>query len=157
MKRNTLVTIVLSALAGLAGMISVASAQEPTDLTGSWFDPENSGYGFVIDDAPDAFVLYWYDYETGFGSIRRDAQAWFVGSAESRDGLIELYRPSGSWNASEYDRGDPVGSVVVGELADGTLVLDYEFFDFDVCQPVMVSPAYSGCSGTIEVERLTRR
>lgn len=67
---------------GMAGVVTVNAATAPpvapiTGATsGSWYDPDESGHGFLIQVAPpNLFIAYWFVY-TPDGS----AQAWMAGS-----------------------------------------------------------------------------
>lgn len=142
-------------ITGVAGMSSVALAD---DLTGSWFVPDQSGFGFLIDQSEtDGTVVYWFDYATGFHDID-PGQAWFIASGDMENDL-DLYRPSGTWNAGEFDAGEPVGllSLVYDPLFPNDLVIAYEFYDLGSCHYVMVSPPNPQCSGQFDTTRLTRR
>ncbi len=67
---------------GMAGVVTVNAATAPpvapiTGATsGSWYDPDESGHGFLIQVAPpNLFIAYWFVY-TPDGT----AQAWMAGS-----------------------------------------------------------------------------
>ena len=139
----------------LISTIAIAQEDLDVDLTGSWFTPEINGSGFLIDDAPETLVVYWFTY--GANHISSGEQVWFIAPYNPETGLLDIYRPSGSWMASEYELGDPVGSMALDPIDDNTALLSFRFFDFGTCQPVMVSPVWAWCGGELEVTRLTRR
>lgn len=124
------------------------------NLSGSWYNPETNGAGFVIDDFNTGIILYWYNYSGGFSTLK-DGQMWFLCTPhpDSRTDF-HIYRPSGRWNGEGFNLGDPIGVLSLEPEGDG-LKVAYTFTNLATCQPVMVSPVYGGCSGEFLIERLT--
>ena len=134
----------LRALAILLASFSTTIAAE-VDLTGTWFDPQTPGWGLVIDDAPDeALVVYWFTYKWTGGP------EWFLSVNQT------LYNPEGTWQGLEWDVGSPMGTLEITPLGPNDLLMEWVFFDYYTCQPVMFSPVWSGCSGAWELTRITR-
>lgn len=147
-----------SVLAGIL-ILLISSVALADDLTGSWFDAEQPGYGFLIDQSEaDGTVIYWFDYSTGFYGLE-DGQAWFVAGPGDATSALDVYRPSGSWNAETFEAGEPVGlvSLVYAPEAPNDLTLVFDFYELGDCWPVMVSPPNPLCEGSIDLTRLTRR
>lgn len=144
----------VSLLASLM-LVSFVFAEE-LNLTGSWFEPEAPGWGLVIDDAPEATVVYWYDYGKFLSNLNDGAQVWFIAQQLDGNETFTLFRPSGAWNGLQFDVGDPVGTFNIIEATDDTITVDWHFENLATCQPVMVSPVWQGCRGSRVLERLTR-
>ena len=126
------------------------------DLTGCWYDPAIDGSGLIIDDAPEARVVYWYSYADGFPMLRDPGQMWLVGSTADADRKqITLYKPKGQWMGATYELGDAVATIEL-EVESGLLLVNYRFINLGPCKPVMVSPVWGGCGGTLKLQRLTR-
>ena len=88
--------------AGMSGSIVVNAAAPPPAApitgatTGSWYDPDQSGHGFLIQVAPpNIFIVYWFVY-TPDGT----AQAWMAGSGTydttSNSATIEIAQQIGA-------------------------------------------------------------
>ncbi len=83
---------------------SALAANPLAYASGSWYNPERSGEGFVVQMLPDSrAVVTWFTYppegETG-------DQAWIIGSgtvAGSRIMITEMYRPNGATFGPEFD------------------------------------------------------
>ena len=75
----------LSSLQGL-GCGDAAGAKADRHLTGSWFDPDRAGEGFIVEALADGRALiYWFTYDP------QGNQAWFVGDAPiGADGTVML-------------------------------------------------------------------
>lgn len=92
------------------GMQSPASA-----LTGSWFDPDHAGEGFIVQQlsASEALV-YWFSYDAAGN------QAWFFGTGSLANGVItipELQQTQGGRFGDDFDPEDvtlsPWGSLTL--------------------------------------------
>jgi len=85
-------------------LLKVWAASERTEgaglnggFTGSWYNPELNGQGWVVEVAsnpagPDQFVVYFYGYENG-------EQLWLIGSGpdiEDNMATVEVVRTSGA-------------------------------------------------------------
>ncbi len=115
---------------------------------GSWFDPDNSGFGFNIEIAEDennddgaTALVYWYDY-------RADEQAWFIGIEPFDHGTSELTLDMLSWDGqSPVDFQSPPAEVVPA----GTLTIEFTGcasarFDYDLAEDG---------AGELSISRLT--
>jgi plastocyanin len=87
---------------GMAGSITVkaATAPAPAPITaatsGSWYDPDESGHGFLVQIAPpNLFIVYWFVY-TPDGT----AQSWMAGTGNydttSNSVTVELAQQIGT-------------------------------------------------------------
>ena len=91
-------------------------------FTGSWYNPDLSGQGWVIEvvdslAGADQFVVYFYGYENG-------EQLWLVGSGPGIDGntaTVDVIRTSGAGWGNAFDPDDVVLATV------GTM--SFEFTD----------------------------
>lgn len=170
MIRKTLAALVLAAATAVAGIVSTANAQEfpvddERDFTGSWYVPDSPGHGLLIDDAPEGYVIYWFNYTTDVPFLE-PGQAWFITEAmPSINDVFPLFRPTGTFNGQGgFDVGPEIGLLtievpnipaVVG--AEEVLLVTYQFLDFGPCTNPPFSPVWPGCSETLEFVRLTRR
>jgi len=147
----------------LTSSIVVAQEDPDVDLTGSWFNPSMNGSGFLIDDAPEALVVYWFSYSPSQqGSLStwfsEDSQVWFLAQQEETSEALEIYQPSGTWMSSEtFELGESIGQLYITPIDVNNINVAWRFFDWGPCAPVMVSPTWQWCGGELEVTRLTRR
>lgn len=124
------------------------------NLTGSWYDPNTNGSGLVIDDFETGCIVYWYSYTTGFSNLK-EGQMWLLGQ-QVTGYSFELFRPTGRWGTDAgFNVGEPVGELILTPQENGTLHGKYRFFRLATCQRVMVSPTWSGCAGSFDLQRLT--
>ena len=126
------------------GRINVIAQQvepEPTfeinqGISGSWFFPETSGSGFLIDVRPsDQFMFVaWFTYDFSDADRAEDdtGARWFTvsGFYEGNTAVLSLFETSGGL----FDSSQSVTSVEVGtvtfEFSDcGTGEVTYEFTD----------------------------
>lgn len=127
-----------------------------SNLSGVWYNPEHDGSGFLIFDWGDGILLYWFSYAVNFPTLKGEEQLWFLCqpvSSGSRKNF-NIYKPKGEWMGKTYEVGLPVGQLVLTEKED-QLEVHYNFNNFGPCKPVMVSPVWWGCGGTIALTRLT--
>lgn len=128
------------------------------NLSGSWFNPEQNGSGFCIDDHANGIILYWYNYADGFPSLPEDdnTQMWFICQPQDDETRTDflIYRPIAKWMGENFQIGEPVGALTLMPKGD-KLTLEYRFYNLGFCQPVTVSPVWSGCSGKFDIQRLT--
>jgi plastocyanin len=103
--------------AGMAGSITVVNNTVPVGkpispaTSGSWYDPQQSGHGFLLQIAPGNVILvYWFVY-TPDGS----SQAWVLATGNydpaSNTVTVEAYQPTGSkfppnFNATDITQTD---------------------------------------------------
>ena len=79
--------------------VSVTVAAAPFELnfglSGSWFNPQTDGQGFVFEVVPDdqVLVVYWYTY----GADGQGGQQWLVGAGpySGNRAMVDLQRPAG--------------------------------------------------------------
>ncbi|MEP6484250.1 MAG: plastocyanin/azurin family copper-binding protein [Rudaea sp.] len=99
---------------GMVGSVtvnSVAGVQPITGATsGSWYDPQQSGEGFLVQVAPDnTLIAYWFVY-TPDGT----QQAWLVGSGSytpgSNTATIEVLQVVGAKFPPNFDHNDLVAT-----------------------------------------------
>ena len=147
----------------LISSITIAQEDLNIDLTGSWFHPSINGSGFLIDDAPEALVVYWFSYNPSQqGSLGRwfsgNSQVWFYAQQQEDSEVLDIYQPSGRWMSGEdFEIGDSIGQLFITPIDELNAVISWRFFDWGPCAPVMFSPVWSWCGGELEVTRLTRR
>ena len=136
-------------------LLKIWAASERTDgdglnggFTGSWYNPELDGQGWVIEvvsspSGPDQFVVYFYGYENG-------EQLWLIGSGTGIEGntaSVDVIRTSGADWGDAFDSGDVTLDVV------GTM--SFEFEDCD-SGSVVFTPGATGLSAfSSEIVRLT--
>jgi len=92
-----------------------------TDLTGSWFDPERNGEGFVIQQLDEGRALvYWFTYDD------EGRQGWMFNTGSIAGNQItfpDLRKTSGGHFGRSYLPGDiaqePWGSLVLELDCDG--------------------------------------
>ena len=158
----SLKTLVASFLL-LISSIAIAQEDLDVDLTGSWFNPSMNGSGFLIDDAPEALVVYWFSYnpsEQGSLSLwfSGNSQVWFYAQRDENSEALEIYQPSGKWMSSEdFEPGESIGQLFITPIDANNINVSWRFFNWGPCAPVMVSPVWPWCGGDLEVTRLTRR
>ncbi len=115
------------------------------DLSGSWYNPEQSGHGLQIDvlDSGEA-VIAWYLYDP-------DGQAmWLFGQGPATGNRItaELFRYSGGGFPDDFD-----ADAVTGQ-AWGEVVI--EFSDCERAELAWTPSAPGFEAGSLELHRLTR-
>ena len=97
---------------GMVGTVTVNAVAPPpaapitSASSGSWYDPDESGHGFLIQVAPpNIFIAYWFVY-TPDGT----AQAWMAGSGTydttSNSATIELAQRIGSKFPPNFNSSD---------------------------------------------------
>jgi plastocyanin len=152
---------------GMAGTIIVLDSGDNGDngdppdfainfgLTGSWFNPETGGQGFLFDVLPDgsegpSLVVYWFTYADQAGGP--ETQRWFIaqgGYSPGDDAVqLEILMVTGG----VFDQPDPVDLNVIGvaelvfeDCMNATLTYD---IDLD-------GDPEANMSGTIPVTRLS--
>ncbi len=85
--------------AGSSAEVRVEVAAAPFELnfglSGSWFNPETDGQGFVFEVVPEdrILVVYWYTYAMD----GQGGQQWLVGAGpfNGNRALVDLQRPGG--------------------------------------------------------------
>lgn len=146
---------------GMAGTLTVEPKQDDGPAinfghTGSWFNPETDGQGFLVDvvvaQDPPLVFLYWFTFDTMAGGV--EAQRWFtaIGNADAdqpnRAVLDVRITTGGVFDASPPDPDTEVVGTAVIEFescTDGTLTYDINL-EGDDAQQVM---------GEIPITRLT--
>jgi plastocyanin len=152
---------------GMAGTVIVLDAGDNGDngdppgfainfgLTGSWFNPETGGQGFLFDVLPDgpegpSLVVYWFAYSDQVGGP--EEQRWFVAQGGYSPGddtvQLEILMVTGG----VFDQPDPVDLNVIGvaelvfeDCMNATLTYDIDLDD---------DPG-ANMSGSIPVTRLS--
>lgn len=145
----------------MVGTLTVAPKQDDGPAinfghTGSWFNPETDGQGFLVDvvvaQDPPLVFLYWFTFDTMAGGV--EAQRWFtaIGNADAdqpnRAVLDVRITTGGVFDASPPDPDTEVVGTAVIEFescTDGTLTYDINL-EGDDAQQVM---------GEIPITRLT--
>lgn len=99
----------LLALLSLALNSPLAAHDPLAYASGSWFDPERNGEGFVVQILPEErAVVTWFTYPP----LGEDAaQAWLIGTGVTVDNRIEIedmVRPRGAAFGPEFDPADVV-------------------------------------------------
>ncbi|MGD2127774.1 MAG: DUF4331 family protein [Lysobacterales bacterium] len=97
-------------------------------FTGSWYNPDLKGQGWVIEvvksaNGPDQFVVYFYGYEDG-------NQLWLIGSGPGIEGntaTVDVMRTSGAGWGNDFNP-DEVALDTVGTMS----------FDFSDCNTATV-------------------
>lgn len=147
---------------GMFGTITVESASGNGDtmpinfgMTGSWYEPETAGQGFLIDIVLDAdpplVQMYWFTY--GLEAGGPSAQRWLIAGGNWQEGdstvVLQVYQVTGG----AFDAAKPAPSTQTIGMAElefhdcTTATMNYEFdFDADMDMPV---------TGTIPLERLS--
>jgi plastocyanin len=103
--------------AGMAGSITVNDVAPPPGknisaaTSGSWYDPQQSGHGFLLQIAPGNTILaYWFAYTPNV-----TAQAWMlaVGNYDPNSNTVtlEAFQPTGAkfppaFNATDITQND---------------------------------------------------
>jgi len=145
-------------LSRLAG----TSCDNQSDLqqySGTWYSPERSGEGFLVEMLPDdRVVVYWFTYQPE----ESGNQAWMIGNSAFRDdGIIidppppweeqvklTLYQPTGTSFGPDFDA-DDVNLQEWGEL-------EMRFNGDGTGQVVWNSNSEDYGSGKYFIERLTQ-
>lgn len=117
-------------------------------FTGSWYNPDLNGQGWVIEvvsssAGPDQFVVYFYGYEDG-------EQLWLIGSGPGIDGdsaTVDMIRTSGAGWGNAFDPDDVVLDVV------GSMT--FEFSDCNSASVEFTPGAASLSAFSTEMVRLT--
>jgi plastocyanin len=104
---------------GMAGTITVNDTAPPPPTgkpispatSGSWYDPQQSGHGFLLQIAPGNVILaYWFVY-----TPNTSAQAWLLATGNydptSSTVTLEAYQPTGAefppnFNATSITQND---------------------------------------------------
>jgi len=113
-------------LSRLAGT-TCDNGSDHQQYSGAWYNPEQSGEGFLVEVMPDdRVVVYWFTYEPGDSGL----QAWMTGSGEMSDLHpvmpvvpqpnpdrleVTLHQPQGASYGPDFDPAD-VDLVEWGEL-----------------------------------------
>lgn len=104
----------LARLVGLHGHpCGMGSAGPDEGLSGSWYDPDHNGEGFVVEQiSADQALVFWFTYTTA------GEQAWFFNTGTIEGGRIsfpDLMRPHGGRFGRSFDpatvRFDPWGAL----------------------------------------------
>lgn len=153
---------------GMFGTLTVEAAEEEepgfainAGLTGSWFNPETAGQGFLIDVVPSLdpklVFAFWFTYELEPDEAGQGGGAsglrWLIGDGHYQEGdgsvVLEILQFTGGF----FEVGDPepvgvpIGSAVMTFEDCSTASLEYELdFEGDPDQAV---------SGTTPLVRLT--
>ncbi len=121
---------------------STAFAYEITqEITGSWYNPEESGHGVILELLPDNSLLaYWFTYDPDGN------QAWFVGSGiiQGNSVSLSLLKTDGGFFGTNFDT-----ATVVSEDW-GTLDLT-----FSSCNAGVADYNTNYGSGTLAIQSLT--
>ena len=147
---------------GMFGTLTVESSSDDTDtmpinfgMTGSWYNPDTSGQGFLFDVVPDGdpplVQVYWFTYDQEAGGP--SAQRWLIAQGSWQDGdsavVLEVIQVTGG----SFDSADPSPSNETIGMAEiqfhdcTTATMTYEFdFDGESDNPV---------NGTIPLQRLS--
>lgn len=136
-----------------------AFADRSFNVSGSWFDPENPGWGIVVDHGEDGtFVaIFTYNFFT------EDAgQAWYVGFNDAPETRADLYqppytetflvnRPTGQFPALNYLQATPSGTFTFTQFNDeewDTMLVEWSFSNEPPCVTPRVSPSPPFCKGS---------
>ena len=127
------------------------------DVSGSWYDPDNPGWGILVDVGTEGtFVaIFTYNFFT------EDAgQAWYVGfnsprviDADSYGLYSEKFlvnRPTGQFPARNYLQAVPSGSFTFTQFNEDefdTMLVEWSFSNEPPCVSPMVSPTPPFCKG----------
>lgn len=146
---------------GMFGTITVESADGGDTMpinfgmTGSWYNPDTSGQGFLIDVVPDGdpplVQIYWFTYDQEAGGP--SAQRWLIAQGSWQEGdstvVLEVIQVTGG----AFDSADPapetqtIGMAEIQFHSCTTATMTYEFdFDGEGGNPV---------TGTIPIQRLS--
>ena len=132
-------------LTALDGTACEPTPQQPTAATawsGSWFDPDHPGEGWIVQALPDGRVLVvWFSYEDDGSPL------WLIGTGEGNaDGFtVTLDRPVGARFGADFDP-DDVELQRFGALT---------FSRVDCSQAMIQYLLEDGRSGEVSVVRLT--
>lgn len=144
---------------GMFGTITVEEAQDGGDfeinfgLTGSWYNPETDGQGFLVDVVLSQMnvVVYWFTYDDD--EIGGPEQTrWMIGSGSFAEGdnttVLEVFQVTGGL----FDDPAPTETQTIGsaelvfeDCTTGSLSYD---LDFD-------GDEQNNVTGTIPIERLS--
>lgn len=102
-------------------LLLVFSASAVANSTGAWYDPEQDGHGISLFDIPAGQVFWWFTYHPEFG------QTWLMSSVETGTDFV-VYRPLASDfpTAADFRVGEPLGTVQLLDLADGTKLMRWD-------------------------------
>lgn len=144
---------------GMFGTITVEEAQDGGDfeinfgLTGSWYNPETAGQGFLVDMVPSQMsaVVYWFTYDDD--EIGGPEQTrWMIASGSYDEGentaVLEVFQVTGGlFDDPEPTEARTIGSAVLTfeDCTSGSLSYD---LDFD-------GDEEDNLTGTIPIERLS--
>ncbi len=125
--------------------------------SGSWYDPENPGWGIVVDSGENGtfIAIFTYNFFT------EDAgQAWYVGfnAPEERDFYAPPYseqfvvnRPTGQFPATDYLQATPSGNFTFTQFNDeewDSMLVEWSFSNEPPCVTPRVSPSPPFCKGS---------
>ena len=126
-------------------------------VSGSWYDPDNPGWGIVVDQGVEGtFVaIFTYNFFT------EDAgQAWYVGFngpeeysfyAPPYTESFVVNRPTGQFPAANYLQATPSGSFTFTQFNDDeydTMLVEWSFSNEPPCVTPRVSPSPPFCKGS---------
>lgn len=129
----------------LFSTISSAASWLTTDFNGAYYEPDNPGYGLLVDSNTQTVTIWVFSYEYTPGFNR--TQAWYVSDTipvpDGGPAVFSLYQPSGISPvlgvATEFDLGDPVATLA---LAPGGLNL---VATWNFCLEPAFSPLPQAC------------
>lgn len=133
---------------------------EPTfDISGTWFDAENPGWGLVVDAATEGTFLSLFTYNLPGDPA---GQAWYVGFEPAAEVAPEgpfaatyyLNRPSGEFPATGWAEAHPTLSLKIEELDANNIFVVWTFNGEGVCVSPRVSPTPWFCGGAVTFTRL---
>lgn len=152
---------------GMFGTITVEAAEEEpgfainAGLTGSWFNPDTAGQGFLVDVVPSLdprlVFAFWFTYELepdeGGQGGGPSGLRWLIGDGHYQEGdgsvVLEIVQFTGGFFdvGDPEPAGEPIGTAELTFEDCTTASLEYELdFEGNPDQPV---------SGTIPLVRLT--
>lgn len=111
---------------------------DPSNLSGSWYNPDRDGEGFHIELlGNDAALVIWFTYP-GPSDNEQTEQAWILGVGTYSDGVITIAdanKAHGPEFGAGYDKdalvSDPWGDMTVTFLDENNVVVDYTGVDGD--------------------------
>jgi hypothetical protein len=144
---------------GAAGPDGVTPPEPPREeainvgMSGSWYDPNKPGQGFVfdvvIDREPPLFVVYWFTYSNESGGP--EEQRWYMADGEYQEGdhavSLNLFQVVGG----RFDESEPATNLDTV----GSIVLEFETCNKATFSYLFESGEMAGDSGEIVIERLS--
>ena len=100
MKNMLRVTFVSAIVAALTTATAAHSYDISKEITGSWYNPDESGHGLILEVLADSQLLaYWFTYDE-FGN-----QAWFVGlgTIQGDSASMDIVKTNGGIFGTEFD------------------------------------------------------